>query len=165
MRERDRQSRGKSVEYVRVMSAHQQSAARRYQRVAWRARPIRDLAHATLSGVFFDDQSHLRYKHLRYRHAASGVCKRPQSRRLREGHEAAKDGRIKGFLCDAMVTLEGIKVDDRAEVFGSTTLASHMAREGPETIHLDLRTEQPLRSPLHPKQAERFGAEIGRAHV
>jgi hypothetical protein len=51
-------------------------------------------------------------------------------------------------------------VDDRAEVFGSTTLASNMAREGPETIHLNLRTEQPLRSPLHPKQAERFGTAL-----
>jgi hypothetical protein len=75
-------------------------------------------------------------------------------------HEAVKDGRIEGFLCDAIVALEGIKVDDRAEVFGSTTLASHMAREGPETIHLNLRTEQPLRSPLHPKQAQRFGAAL-----
>ena len=75
-------------------------------------------------------------------------------------HEAVKDGRIKGFLCDAIVTLEGIKVDGRAEVFGSTTLASNMAREGPETIHLNLRTEQPLRSPLHPKQAQRFGAAL-----
>ena len=51
-------------------------------------------------------------------------------------------------------------MDDRAEVFGSTTLASRMAQEGPETIHVNLRTEQPLRSPLHPKQAERFGAAL-----
>jgi hypothetical protein len=75
-------------------------------------------------------------------------------------HEAVKDGRIKGFLCDAIVTLEGIKMDDRAEVFGSTTLASRMTQEGPETIHVNLKTEQPLRSELHPKQAERFGAAL-----
>jgi hypothetical protein len=75
-------------------------------------------------------------------------------------HEAIKDGRIAGFLCDAIVTLEGIKIDDRAEVFGSTTLTSKIAEEGPETIRVDLRTEQPLRSPLHPKQAERFGAAL-----
>ncbi len=66
-------------------------------------------------------------------------------------HEAIKDGRIAGFLCDAIVTLEGIKVDDRAEVLGSTTLTSKIAEEGPETIRVDLRTEQPLRSSLHPK--------------
>lgn len=61
-------------------------------------------------------------------------------------HEAIKDGRIAGFLCDA----EGIKIDDRAEVFGSTTLTSKIAEEGPETIRVDMRTEQPLRSPLPP---------------
>lgn len=43
-------------------------------------------------------------------------------------HEAVKDGRIKGFLCDAIVTLEGIKVDDRAEVFGSKTRGSSLRR-------------------------------------
>lgn len=74
--------------------------------------------------------------------------------------EAVKDGRIAGFLCDVIVTLEGIKVDDRAEVFGSTTLATNIAEEGPEIIRVNLRTEQPLRSPLHPKQAEQFGAAL-----
>jgi hypothetical protein len=87
-------------------------------------------------------------------------AKDPDHRSFVKVHEAVKDGRIRGFLCDAIVTLEGIKVDDRAEVFGSTTLASHIAEEGPETIHANLRTEQPLRSPLHPKQAERFGAAL-----
>jgi hypothetical protein len=75
-------------------------------------------------------------------------------------HEAVKDGGIAGFLCDAMVTLEGNKVDDRAEVFGSTILATHIAEEGPETIRINLRPEQPIRSALHPKQAERFGAAL-----
>jgi hypothetical protein len=59
-----------------------------------------------------------------------------------------------------MVTLEGIKVDDRAEVFGSTIVATHIAEEGPETIHVNLRPEQARRSPLHRKQAERFGAAL-----
>jgi len=45
-------------------------------------------------------------------------------------------------------------------VFGSTTITSKTAEEGPETIRVDMRTEQPLRSPLHPKQAERFGAAL-----
>jgi hypothetical protein len=79
-------------------------------------------------------------------------AKDPNHADFEKVHEVVKDGGIKGFLCDAIVTLEGIKVDGRAEVFGSTTLASNMAREGPETIHLNLRTEQPLRSPLHPKR-------------
>jgi hypothetical protein len=75
-------------------------------------------------------------------------------------HEAIKDRRIAGFLCDAIVTLEGIKVDDRAEVLGSTTLTSEVAEEGPETIRVDLCAEEPLRSPLHHKQAERFVAAL-----
>jgi hypothetical protein len=86
--------------------------------------------------------------------------KDPDHGRFVKVHEAVKDGRIAGFLCDAIVTLEGIKVDDRAEVFGSTTLAKHIAEEGPETIRVNLRPEQPLRSPLHPKQAERFSAAL-----
>ena len=108
----------------------------------------------------FDDQSHLRYQHLRQSRAADVYAKDPHHGDFVKVHEAVKDGRIKGFLCDAIVTLEGIKVDDRAEVFGSTTLASRMTQEGPETIHVNLRTEQPLRSELHPKQAERFGAAL-----
>jgi hypothetical protein len=75
-------------------------------------------------------------------------------------HEALKVGHLAGFLCDTIVTLEGIKVDDRAEVFGSTTLAANMVQENPETIHINLRTEQPLRAPVHPKQAERFSAAL-----
>jgi hypothetical protein len=75
-------------------------------------------------------------------------------------HGALKDGRVAGFLCDAIVTLERIKVDDRAEVFGSTTLATNIVEEGPEIIHANLKTEQPLRSPVHPKQAERFSAAL-----
>jgi hypothetical protein len=75
-------------------------------------------------------------------------------------HEGVKDGRVKGFLSDPIVTLEGIKVDDRADVFGSTALASRITEEGCDTIHVNLRTEQPLRSPLHPKQAERLGAAL-----
>ena len=46
---------------------------------------------------------------------------------------------------EAIITLDGIKVDDRAEVFGSTRLTSQIAEEGPETIRVDVRTEQPLR--------------------
>jgi hypothetical protein len=45
-------------------------------------------------------------------------------------HEAIKDGRIAAFVCDAIVTLEGIKIDDR--VFGSTTITSRPRRRVPK---------------------------------
>jgi hypothetical protein len=35
-------------------------------------------------------------------------------------HEALKAGALRGFVCETMVTLEGIQRADRARVFGST---------------------------------------------
>lgn len=76
-------------------------------------------------------------------------------------HEAIKLRHIEGFICDSMITLEGIKADDRAKVFGSTLLASKITSDGNSSkIQLDLKMEQPLRRPLHPKQAERFAAAL-----
>jgi hypothetical protein len=76
-------------------------------------------------------------------------------------HEAIKRCRIEGFICDSMITLEGIKADDRAKVFGSTSLNSKITPdEVSSVIRVDLKMEQPLRQPLHPKQAERFAAAL-----
>jgi hypothetical protein len=74
---------------------------------------------------------------------------------------AIKDGRVAGYICETMITLEGIKVDDRAKVFGSSTLVSKIGvQDNSSAIHIDLKMEQPLRTELHPKQAERFVAAL-----
>src|SRR5260370_10139938 len=76
-------------------------------------------------------------------------------------HEAIKFGQIEGFICDTMITLEGIKRDDRAKVFGSTALRKNISSDdASSTIHINLKMEQSLREPLHPKQAERFVAAL-----
>lgn len=87
-------------------------------------------------------------------------AKDPLNHQFVKIHRAIKEGQIAAFICDTMVTLEGIKVDDRADVFGSTTLASTMSVENPETIRVNLAVQQPLRKDLHPKQAERFAAAL-----
>ena len=87
-------------------------------------------------------------------------AKDPEHGSFAKVHEALKDGRAAGFLCDTIVTLEGIKVDDRADVFGSTALATNIVQENPETIHINMKAEQPLRPPIHPKQAERVSAAL-----
>jgi hypothetical protein len=71
-------------------------------------------------------------------------------------HEAVKDARIQAFICDTTITLEGIGGDDRATVFGSTGSRSSFARTSDDTLAITMKTEQPDRKPVHPKQAERF---------
>jgi hypothetical protein len=85
-------------------------------------------------------------------------AKDPKQNIFAKIHDAIRDGRVAGFICETMITLEGIKVDNRAEVFGSTTLTSQMSVEGPDTIRVNMTAEQPLRGALHPKQSERFVA-------
>lgn len=75
-------------------------------------------------------------------------------------HRALQDGRVVGFLCETVVTLEGIKVADRASVFGSTTLTHAIAVEDPDRININLKMEQPLRTAVHPKQSERLVAAL-----
>jgi hypothetical protein len=77
------------------------------------------------------------------------------------GCRPIKCRKIEGFICDAIITLEGIKVDDRAAVFGSTALNSGIVPdEDNSTIHINMKVEQPLRKAIHPKQAERFSAAL-----
>lgn len=76
-------------------------------------------------------------------------------------HEAIRRGQIEGFICETMITLEGIKVDDRATVFGTSVLSSQiMPEKSGSPIRVNLKMEQPLRQPLHPKQAERITAAL-----
>jgi hypothetical protein len=71
-------------------------------------------------------------------------------------HEALKHAQIQGFISDTTITLEGIGRDDRATVFGSTQARSTIAQPADDTFSITLKTEQPDRKPVHPKQAERF---------
>ena len=71
-------------------------------------------------------------------------------------HEAVKDARVQAFISDTTLTLEGIGSDDRATVFGSTGPRSSIAQTSDDTFTITMRTEQPDRKPIHPKQAERF---------
>jgi hypothetical protein len=79
-------------------------------------------------------------------------------------HEALKRGALRGFVCDTVVTLEGIQRADRAKVFGSTSLArSHeetRTADGAVVHHVTLETTQPARPALHPENARRFQAAL-----
>jgi hypothetical protein len=72
--------------------------------------------------------------------------------------EAVKDARVQAFISDTTITLEGIVGDDRAAVFGSTGSRSSFAQTSDDTFTITMKTEQPDRKPVHPKQAERFVA-------
>jgi hypothetical protein len=67
-------------------------------------------------------------------------------------HEALKQGRVKGFISDTTITLEGIGGDDRVTVFGSTGSHSSFAQTSDATFTITMRTAQPDRKPVHPKR-------------
>ena len=90
---------------------------------------------------------------------------------------ALRNGGIKGFYSVTMLTIEGIKRCDRAEVFANTRITSEseaaytiknadlpdavrkiVGSGDLETIPLTLRVEQPSRKPLHPEVASRMKA-------
>jgi hypothetical protein len=80
----------------------------------------------------------------------------PEIREMIVVHQALKDGRIQGFTCETVITLEGIGRDDRAMVFGSTHSRRSVAQIAEDTFAITLTTEQPDRRPVHPKQRERL---------
>ncbi len=71
-------------------------------------------------------------------------------------HEALKRGDIQGFVSDTAITLEGIANDQRAAVLGNTRTHSSRAQTSDNTFTIKVTPVQVDRSPLHPKQAERF---------
>jgi hypothetical protein len=71
-------------------------------------------------------------------------------------NEALKQGQVEGFISDTTITLEGIGIEDRATVFGSTYAPSSIAQTSEDTLTITARTEQPDRKPVHPLQAERL---------
>jgi hypothetical protein len=82
--------------------------------------------------------------------------KDPDFREMTIVHKALKDARIQGFISDTTITLEGIRRDDRATVFGNTHVRRSVAQTAEDTFTITLTTEQPDRPPVHPKQRERL---------
>lgn len=72
-------------------------------------------------------------------------------------HEALKCGLIHGFVCDTIITLEGVQNKDRALVFGSTTLSVDRHQTG-NAVHLNMQASQPARPALPSENARRLAA-------
>lgn len=77
-------------------------------------------------------------------------------------HDALRTGAVEGFICETIVTCEGIQNKDRAETYGSTTLVSkqeHKTSEaGEDIINISLTLEMPKLKPLHPEVILRLRA-------
>ena len=73
-------------------------------------------------------------------------------------HRALASGRLRGFISETIITLEGIRREDRAAVFAGTRLRStvreELAENGQRVIAIKTLVEQPDRQPLRPKAAE-----------
>lgn len=63
---------------------------------------------------------------------------------------AIEAGRVQGFFCETLVTLEGIENKDRSDVLGSTRLQSQTTSTAPNTFTLNIGVLQD-RKPLHPE--------------
>jgi hypothetical protein len=80
-------------------------------------------------------------------------------------HEALKTARLRGFVCETVITLEGIQRADRAKVFGSTYLASRhsepQVQDDGRVVHaINLQATQRARQPLHDENARRLTAAL-----
>lgn len=67
--------------------------------------------------------------------------------------------RIQGFVCDTIITLEGVPNKDRAAVFGSTTL-SFERQEQRNSIQLKGQATQPARQALPDENGRRLRAAL-----
>lgn len=78
--------------------------------------------------------------------------------------DALQKGAIEGFICETIVTCEGIQKKDRAETYGSTTLLAKRGHRTSETgegiTNLSLICEMPKLQPLHPEVVRRFQAAL-----
>jgi hypothetical protein len=75
-------------------------------------------------------------------------------------HEAIKTGRVEGFFCETLVTLEGVQNKDRIAVFGGTRIRSEIRQAAPNAHQITLSPEQPDRQDLHPEQVSRIQAAL-----
>jgi hypothetical protein len=70
---------------------------------------------------------------------------------------AVELGTIRGFFSETLITLEGIRGDDRIDVLGSARLERHSWSPAPNSITISLSFRQD-RKPLHPKFLTRIDA-------
>ena len=93
-------------------------------------------------------------------------------------NEALVKGQIKGYYSETMITIEGVKRRDRADVFSGTHISQSetikftnnadlpeevrkiVGDADLESIHIEHRVEQPNRKPLHPQTITRINAAI-----
>jgi hypothetical protein len=69
--------------------------------------------------------------------------------------EAIQSGHVRGFFCETLVTLEGIRNSDRVDVIGSTRIESEFSSLGKNMINITLAVKQD-RKPLPAKFRERI---------
>jgi hypothetical protein len=70
---------------------------------------------------------------------------------------AIEAGRIQGFFCETLVTLEGIQKRDRSNVLGSTRIQSKTTSADERTITISIGVLQD-RKPLDPEFTEKLQA-------
>lgn len=79
-------------------------------------------------------------------------------------NEAIAAGKIEGFFCETVMTIEGIKRVDRAKVLNSTNLKRKnepaVVSGNITIVPLTLTAEQPERQPLHPEVKARIVAAV-----
>ncbi|OIR19962.1 hypothetical protein GALL_08480 [mine drainage metagenome] len=79
--------------------------------------------------------------------------KDPHQAQYQKVRAALQAGTINGFMCETIVTCEGIQKVDRPETYGSMTLSSkqehRQGESGEDIIHLTLTPEMPKLKPLH----------------
>lgn len=77
------------------------------------------------------------------------ITRDASSAELRKINDALRAGRIRAYLSDTIITLEGIENKDRVQVLGSSRLDFQTQTTGKNTITTSLSMEQ-NRKPLHP---------------
>jgi hypothetical protein len=93
--------------------------------------------------------------------------KDPRQSEFQKIRDALKDGHLQGFMCETLVTMEGIQRADRAAVLGGTqirtTIEETFKDDEISGINIQMTPEQPARKPLHPQMSAlvRDGFSLG----
>lgn len=78
------------------------------------------------------------------------IKNRPNSPKVRDAIEA---GQVRGFYCETLVTLEGVRRKERPQVLSRTRPVSRSSSTGKNTINITIGIEH-YRPPLHPTHAK-----------
>jgi hypothetical protein len=78
------------------------------------------------------------------------VKDRPEAHKVRDAIAA---GRVQGFYCETLLTLEGVQIGERREVLGRTRPVSRASSTGKNTINIAIGIEH-YRPPLHATHAK-----------